>query len=328
VSVLSVRDLRVTYSTKGGDVPAVRGVTFDIAKGEVLGLAGESGCGKSTIAGAILRLHSERTKIEGDVQLDGQDVLELSPGKLRAARWTGASIVFQGALHALNPVQKVGDQIVEAITVHHMAAEKEAYVRAGALLEQVGLPPRRIDDYPHELSGGQKQRVMIAMALACNPSLVIADEPTTALDVMVQAQVLKLLRSLQHDLGLAMLFITHDLSVLVEVSDRLAIMYAGKIVEEGAATEVFHTPEHPYTAALAAAFPQIGDVRFRGRPSGLGGDPPDPQHIPSGCPFHPRCARVTEICPEIVPELWEAGPDRQAACVHAAGAPSVQAVEP
>jgi peptide/nickel transport system ATP-binding protein len=212
--------------------------------------------------------------------------------------------------------------------VHHMAADKEAYVRAGALLEQVGLPPRRIDDYPHELSGGQKQRVMIAMALACSPSLIIADEPTTALDVMVQAQVLKLLRSLQHDLGLAMLFITHDLSVLVEVSDRLAIMYAGKIVEEGAATEVFHTPVHPYTKALAAAFPQIGDPRFRRHPSGLGGDPPDPQHIPSGCPFHPRCAEVTDVCPEIDPQLWEAGAGRKAACVHAAGAPAFEMTRP
>jgi peptide/nickel transport system ATP-binding protein len=328
VSVLSVRDLEVSYSTKGGDVPAVRGVSFDIGKGEVLGLAGESGCGKSTIAGAILRLHAAQTKIGGEIALDGEDVLALSPGKLRATRWTGASIVFQGALHTLNPVQKVGDQIVEAITVHHMAADKEAYVRAGALLEQVGLPPRRIDDYPHELSGGQKQRVMIAMALACSPSLIIADEPTTALDVMVQAQVLKLLRSLQHDLGLAMLFITHDLSVLVEVSDRLAIMYAGKIVEEGAATEVFHTPVHPYTKALAAAFPQIGDPRFRRHPSGLGGDPPDPQHIPTGCPFHPRCAEVTDVCPEIDPQLWEAGAGRKAACVHAAGAPAFEMTRP
>ena len=328
MSVLSVRDLEVTYSTKGGDVPAVRGVSFDIGKGEVLGLAGESGCGKSTIAGAILRLHAAQTKIAGEITLDGEDVLSLSPGKLRATRWTGASIVFQGALHTLNPVQKVGDQIVEAITVHHMAADKEAYVRAGALLEQVGLPPRRIDDYPHELSGGQKQRVMIAMALACSPSLIIADEPTTALDVMVQAQVLTLLRSLQHDLGLAMLFITHDLSVLVEVSDRLAIMYAGKIVEEGAATEVFHTPVHPYTKALAAAFPQIGDARFRRHPSGLGGDPPDPQHIPSGCPFHPRCAEVTDVCPEIDPQLWEAGAGRRAACVHAAGAPAFEVTRP
>jgi peptide/nickel transport system ATP-binding protein len=324
MSVLSVSDLRVTYRTKGGDVPAVRGVSFTIDKGEVLGLAGESGCGKSTIAGAILRLHSKKTKIEGDLLLDGQNILELRPGRLRAVRWTGASIIFQGALHALNPVRKVGDQIVEAITVHKMASEKDAYVRAGALLEQVGLPPRRINDFPHELSGGQKQRVMIAMALACSPSLVIADEPTTALDVMVQAQVLKLLKTLQHDLGLAMLFITHDLSVLVETSDKLAIMYAGKIVEEGPAEKVFHTPTHPYTKALAAAFPEIGDERFRGRPTGLGGDPPDPQAIPSGCPFHPRCAEAVERCPEIEPELWTSGEGRRAACVHASGAPALE----
>jgi peptide/nickel transport system ATP-binding protein len=322
MSVLSVRDLRVTYRTQGGDVPAVRGVSFDIDKGQVLGLAGESGCGKSTIAGAILRLHSARTRIEGDITLDGQSVLDLTPGKLRALRWTGASIVFQGALHALNPVRRIGDQIGEAIRIHGLAGEKESRVRAGSLLEQVGLPPRRIEDYPHELSGGQKQRVMIAMALACNPSLVIADEPTTALDVMVQAQVLKLLKSLQRDLGLAMLFITHDLSVLVEVSDRLAVMYAGKIIEEGPAETVFHSPVHPYTTALAAAFPEIGDTRFRRRPEGLGGDPPDPQAIPEGCPFHPRCPRAWDDCQRIVPELWHAGEAREAACLLANGAPA------
>ena len=328
MSVLSARDLRVTYRTKAGDVPAVRGVDLDIDRGQVLGLAGESGCGKSTIGGAILRLHSPRTKIEGEILLDGDDVLSMRPGRLRAVRWTGASIIFQGALHAMNPVRRIGDQVVEAITVHKLAGEREARVRAAELLEQVGLPGRRIDDYPHELSGGQKQRVMIAMALACNPSLVIADEPTTALDVMVQAQVLKLLKGLQRELGLAMLFITHDLSVLVEVADRIAIMYAGLIVEEGPAERVFHSPEHPYTKALSGAFPEIGDTQFRRKPSGLGGDPPDPQQIPSGCPFHPRCAEAIDVCPSLDVELWAAGEGRRAACIHVEGAPTLSGTNP
>jgi len=328
MSVLSARDLSITYRTQGGDVPAVRGVTFDIDRGEVLGLAGESGCGKSTVVNAILRLLPPRTKVEGEIVLNDEDVLSMKAGRLRAVRWTGASIVFQGAMHALNPVQRIGDQIAEAITIHGQASEREALMRVGGLLEQVGLPPRRLKDYPHELSGGQKQRVMIAMALACSPALVIADEPTTALDVMVQAQVLKLLKSLQRELGLAMLFITHDLSVLVEVSDRLAIMYAGKIIEEGPSRDVFSVPKHPYTEALAAAFPTIGDERFRGKPSGLGGDPPDPQRIPSGCPFHPRCPYAFDDCPTVVPELYAAGAGRTAACLLipavGAGASSVE----
>jgi peptide/nickel transport system ATP-binding protein len=313
--VLSVEDLHVAYTTQAGPVPAVRGVNFEIQRGEVLGLAGESGCGKSTIAAAILRLLPEGTKVTGDVSLLGDDVLGMKPGRLRAARWAGASIVFQGALHALNPVRRIGDQIVEAIIIHQRVSEKEATKRVGELLEHVGLPSRRLRDYPHELSGGQKQRVMIAMALACDPSLVIADEPTTALDVMVQAQVLKLLKSLQAELGLAMLFITHDLSVLTEVSDRLAIMYAGKIVEEGPARDVFRDSKHPYTRALAGAFPEIGDQRFRRAPAGLGGDPPDPADIPSGCSFHPRCPEAFDACPTTEPDLFDVGNGRRAACL-------------
>jgi peptide/nickel transport system ATP-binding protein len=320
MSVLSVQDLRVSYRTSSGDVPAVRGVDLEIPKGQVLGLAGESGCGKSTIAAAILRLLPRRTLVEGQVLLNGEDVLAMSPRKLRAVRWAGASIIFQGAMHALNPVKRVGDQIAEAVETHGLSRDREAHVRAGDLLEEVGLPPRRSNDFPHELSGGQRQRVMIAMALACGPDLVIADEPTTALDVMVQAQVLALLKRLQREFGLAMLFITHDLSVLVEVSDRLAVMYAGKIVEDGQAQSVFHDPQHPYTRALAAAFPAIGDQRFRKHPSGLGGDPPDPQRIPSGCPFHPRCPEAFEACPSTVPWLFEAGADRRAACLLVEGA--------
>jgi peptide/nickel transport system ATP-binding protein len=313
--VLRLDDVRITYHTAGGGVPAVQGVDMTVRTGEVVGLAGESGCGKSTIAAAILRLLPPKTKIEGSILLDGEDVTDMKPGRLRAVRWTGASIIFQGAMHALNPVKRIGDQIAEAITVHQQAGEKEARVRVGALLEQVGLPTRRMQDFPHELSGGQKQRVMIAMALACSPSLVIADEPTTALDVMVQAQVLRLMKELQRDLGLSMIFITHDLSVLVETSDRLAIMYAGKIVEEGPAETVFHSPQHPYTEALAAAFPEIGDQRFRGRPMGLGGDPPDPADVPSGCSFHPRCPKAFDDCTSIVPELYPAGEGRRAACL-------------
>jgi peptide/nickel transport system ATP-binding protein len=312
--LLSVRDLEVTYRPISGDVPAVRGVSFDLAAGETLGLAGESGCGKSTIAGALLRVLPPGTQVSGEVLLDGEDVLQMRPGRLRAVRWTEMSIVFQSALHALNPVQRVGNQIEEAIEVHRTAPDAKA--RVAELLEIVGIPARRSDDYPHQLSGGQRQRVLIALALACNPRILIADEPTTALDVMVQAQVLELLERLQRELALAMIFITHDLSTLAHVCRRTAVMYAGRIIEEGAAEDVFARPAHPYTAALAAAFPLIGDHSHRMNPSGLGGDPPDPRHIPGGCPFHPRCPVATPECPQVDVQLWPAGDGRRAACVH------------
>jgi peptide/nickel transport system ATP-binding protein len=317
--LLSVRDLRVTYRSEAGEVPAVRGVSFDLAPGETLGLAGESGCGKSTIAGALLRVLPRGTDISGEVLLDGEDVLRMKPGRLRAVRWSELSIVFQGALHALNPVQRVGDQIGEAIELHRSVSGSPA-ARILELLETVGLPARRADDFPHQLSGGQRQRVLIALALACNPRILVADEPTTALDVMVQAQVLELLERLQRDLALSMIFITHDLSTLSYICRRTAVMYAGRIVEEGPAHEVFTAPRHPYTSALAAAFPLIGDDSHRLRPAGLAGDPPDPRAIPSGCPFHPRCPVAQPECDDVDVGLRAAGDGRRAACVLVDGA--------
>jgi peptide/nickel transport system ATP-binding protein len=316
MSVLDVRDLHVEYGTQQGPVPAVRGVDLRIDAGQTLGLAGESGCGKSTIAHAILRLLPEGTGVTGQVLLDGEDVLGMTFGRLRAVRWDEAAIVFQGAMHALNPVRRVGDQIGESIRIHQpKVSERDLDRRVTDLVEHVGLPARRARDFPHELSGGQRQRIMIAMALACAPKLVIADEPTTALDVMVQAQVLALLKSLQQEFGLALLFITHDLSVLAEVCDQIAVMYAGRIVEEGTADEVFGTPAHPYTRALAGAFPRIGDTADRRAPTGLGGDPPDPQRIPSGCSFHPRCPSRFQPCDRVDPPLLAAGDGRRAACL-------------
>jgi len=315
MSVLELRDLHVTYRSERGDVPAVRGVDLVIEPGETVGLAGESGCGKSTIAAAVLRLLPRQTQVEGQVVLDGEDVYAMKPGRLRAVRWTGAAIVFQGALHSLNPVRRVGDQIEEAILLHS-PDEGGARRRSNELLERVGIPAGRGRSYPHQLSGGQRQRVLIALALACEPKLLIADEPTTALDVMVQAQVLELLAELQRDNGLALLFITHDLSVLTTTCERLAVMYAGRIVEDGPSHDVFGEPLHPYSAALARAFPTIGDPSSRMNPGGLAGDPPNPADLPSGCPFHPRCDRAIEECASLDVRLVTAQPGRHAACVH------------
>ncbi len=315
-ALLSIRDLSITYHSQGRAVPAVRGVSLDIEKGGSLGLAGESGCGKSTLANSILRLLPAGTEVTGQITLDGKEVLGLSPGGLRAVRWTAGAIVFQGALHALNPVQTVGDQIAEPMSLHRTVANDDAAKdRVVELLRRVGLPAARAESYPHELSGGQRQRVLIAMALACDPHLLIADEPTTALDLMVQAQVLALLDDLKEERNLTLLFITHDLSVLTYACERLAVMYAGRIVEEGPAWEVFENGSHPYTRALAAAFPTIGDVGSRMAPSGLGGDPPTPGDLPGGCPFHPRCPLAHDACLPAEPELRISGEARSAACV-------------
>ncbi|EHR61303.1 nickel ABC transporter ATP-binding protein NikE [Saccharomonospora cyanea] len=260
--LLRLRDLGVTYRTSGGEVPAVRDVNLTLRAGETLGIAGESGSGKSTVAMSVLRLLPKSATVTGEVLLDGEDVNTMRWGRLRAMRWSSASIVFQGAMHALNPVRTVAEQIAEPIRLHTTAngATKD---RVAELLRQVDLPPERAGAYPHELSGGQKQRVMIAMALACEPKLIVADEPTTALDVVVQDQVLRLLSELVAQRGIGLIMISHDLGVLAQTCARTAVMYRGEIVEEGPSVEVFGQPRHEHTRALAAAIHRIGDPDTR-----------------------------------------------------------------
>jgi peptide/nickel transport system ATP-binding protein len=318
--VLDLRGVTVTYRTSEGPLPAVRGVDLDVRHGEVVGLAGESGCGKSTLVSTVLRLQPTGVKVSGEVLVLGEDVQTVTWGKLRALRWAGASIVFQGALHSLNPVQRIGRQIAEPIQVHEPDLPKDVVEkRVAELLEQVGLAASRSRAYPHQLSGGQRQRVMIAMALACKPQLIVADEPTTALDVMVQAQILDLLKGLVSELGVGLLIISHDLSVLADICDRVTVMYAGRVVESGPAEQVFTNPLHPYTKALSGAFPRIGDPAARYAPAGLKGDPPDPRDLPSGCSFAPRCPLAVEECSAAEPPLVEVAPGRPVACIRVGG---------
>ena len=297
-------------------MPALRGVDLAVEAGQKVGIAGESGCGESTLALSLLRLLPPGTEVTGGVRLDGEDVLTMGWGRLRAVRWAAASIVFQGAMHSLNPVRRVGAQILEPILLHEEGGGADPDRRVARLLEDVGLAASAAEAYPHQLSGGQRQRVMIAMALACSPRLVVADEPTSALDVMVQAQILRLVDRLVTDQGIGLVMISHDLSMLTSTCDRLVVMYAGRIVEEGRAGEVFAAPRHPYTAALAAAHPSIGDGASRRNPGGLPGDPPDVERLPEGCSFRPRCPVAVAGCELVDPPLWPAGAGRWAACIH------------
>lgn len=315
--LLEIEDLRVTYRSSRGDVPAVRGVSLSLAAGEIVGIAGESGCGKSTMAGAVLRLHPRSARIAGRVSVAGQDVNTLSWGALRRMRWADAAMVFQGAMHSLNPVQTIGAQIEEPMHVHQPAMTRRAMRgRVAELLDMVGLVPAHALSYPHQLSGGQKQRVMIAMALACGPKLLVADEPTTALDVKVQAQIMSVLTSLVRDLDLGLMLISHDLSLLSGVCDRVAVMYAGRLVEQAPGAEIFESAQHPYTRALAGAFPAIGDRSARYRPRGLAGDPPDPADVHAGCAFAPRCERADDRCRSRRPELLPLSRHRDVACLR------------
>ncbi|MFI0242679.1 ABC transporter ATP-binding protein [Streptomyces sp. NPDC016845] len=316
MTLLQVNDLTVTYA---GGARAVRGVDLTVEAGSKLGIAGESGCGKSTLALALLRLLPAGTEVTGEIILNGEDILTMKWGRVRAVRWAGASIVFQGAMHSLNAVHRIGDQIAEPILLHKKATQAGARKKVAELLEHVGLPAARAAAYPHELSGGQRQRVMIAMALACEPELIIADEPTTALDVMIQAQILRLIEQLVTEQEVGLIMISHDLAVLSDTCDRLAVMYAGRVVEEGPAAQVYENALHPYGNALSAAFPTIGDPASRFAPRGLPGDPPDPSALPSGCTFHPRCPVALDVCAVEDQPLRDAGDGRRAACVHVAG---------
>ena len=298
--LLVVENLRTYFTLESGTVKAVDGVSFTLNQGEALGIAGESGCGKTTTALSLVQILPANAKIvEGSIKLMGIDLVGKSETGLRRYRWREVSIVFQGAMNALNPVQRVRDQIAEPIIERLGQPPEEARKRAGGLLELVGIPKKRGNAYPHELSGGMRQRAMIAMALACDPAIVIGDEPTTALDVMVQAQILQLLEDLRHKLGLSLVLITHDLSVIAETCDRTMIMYAGRIAEEGPVSTIFRTPRHPYTQKLLAAFPNIhADRRTL---DVIPGSPPDLRNPPPGCRFAPRCVFAMDVCTEVVP---------------------------
>lgn len=312
--LLEVKDLSVEYRTKRGKVKAVDHVSFDIWPNEVYGLAGESGCGKSTIVSAITRLHKPPAYITGgEVYFQGRDVLHMTEEELRSYRWEHASIVFQSAMNALNPVITIGAQIIDAIQAHKPVSRDEARARAKELLHLVGIDPQRIDSYPHQLSGGMRQRAVIAIALSLNPELIIMDEPTTALDVVMQKQIMQEIQYLKREFGFSILFITHDLSLLVEFSDRIGIMYAGEIVESGPSRQVFSQPRHPYTYRLMNSFPSITGPRQE--LTGIPGSPPDLVAPPSGCRFHPRCdVAIAGRCQEIVPQLQEVGDHHFAAC--------------
>jgi peptide/nickel transport system ATP-binding protein len=310
--LLKIRNLRVVYLTTRGPVKAVDGVSFNIHPGEVVGLAGESGSGKSTIAHAILRiLHPPALITGGQVLFMDRDILEMNDSELSQFRWRKISIVFQSAMNALNPVMKIRDQLTD-VMLQHGLSKADANERALTLFKLVGIDPLRLDSYPHQLSGGMRQRVVIAIALALDPPILIMDEPTTALDVVVQKDILQQISVLREKLGFSILFITHDLSLLVEISTHIAIMYAGEIVEKAPARELFESPLHPYTIGLMNSFPSISGSKHK--LTGIPGSPPDLVNPPTGCRFHPRCPKVMAICSQSVPPTMFNSVDHSVSC--------------
>ena len=310
--LLDVRDLSVRYLTARGPVRAVDGVSFNVQPGEVVGLAGESGSGKSTIAHALLRiLHPPAVITGGQALFEGRDIMAMDDSELEAFRWQKISIVFQSAMNALNPVMKIRDQITD-VMLHHGVSKAEAAQRAVDLFDLVGIEPARLDAYPHQLSGGMRQRAVIAIALALKPPRLIMDEPTTALDVVVQKDILEQITELRKKLGFSILFITDDLSLLVEISTHISIMYAGDIVENAPARELFENPHHPYTLGLMNSFPSISGTWQK--LAGIPGSPPDLVTPPQGCKFHPRCSKAMPVCSQIAPVNRSLSADHSVAC--------------
>lgn len=316
-ALLRVERLTLGYYTRLGEVRAVDDVSFSVRRGQALGLVGESGCGKSSVALSLLKLLPENGRILGGrILLDGEDIVPLTEEQVRAYRWARVSMVFQAAMNALDPVYRVGEQIIEALEYHTAAAHAESAARVRELYDLVNLDHSFIGRYPHEYSGGMKQRAIIAMALACEPDLIVADEPTTALDVIVQDRILRELKAVQRDFDMGMIYISHDMAVIAEVSDVVGVMYAGKLVEFGSVHDVFGSPLHPYTAALMSAFPSVtGEKREL---ASLGGEPPNLLDPPSGCRFHPRCPYASEECRVDAPPLAQVG-ERWAYCWHPLG---------
>ncbi|MBN1148794.1 MAG: ABC transporter ATP-binding protein [Anaerolineales bacterium] len=314
--ILDIHNLSVDYMAEGGRaLHAVEAVSFSLEQGRSLGLVGESGCGKTTVMMSLLRLLPEEGRIvDGQVLLDGRDLLQISEAEMRRVRWREISMVFQGAMNALNPVRTIESQIVEAIRLHSNDSQAKARQTAGELLELVGIPAQRAGQYPHQYSGGMRQRAVIAMALACNPRLLIADEPTTALDVMIQAQILELLERLQAELNLALVVVTHDLGIVAEICDDVLVMYGGMIAEYASSDVIFNTPQHPYTQRLLEAFP---DVQQPGSSlASIPGNPPRLDALPQGCRFEPRChfPYREAICAQELPVLEQVAPGHWVAC--------------
>jgi peptide/nickel transport system ATP-binding protein len=320
--ILSINDLAVTYTSENDIIHAVNGISLDVKAGSTLGLVGETGAGKTTIAKSIMRILPERSSriVRGEILFNGADILKKSEREMMKIRGFEVSMIFQDPMTALDPVQKIGKQIAEVVKQHNGISDRAAMDRALEMLEMAGIPVSRALEYPHQFSGGMKQRVVIAIALACRPRLLLADEPTTALDVTIQAQVLRMIEELRREIGTSMILITHDLGIVAQVCDEVSVIYAGEIVESGSKEDIFDRPSHPYTKGLFAALPDINGKTRRLTP--IEGLPPDPVKLPPGCCFHPRCPCRDAVCSKEKPAMRGAGPGHFCRCHKTEGAES------